>query len=126
MERCGSKVKKEEIFNFANEVEKFLKLLNGTYIQTDDELTLEKIERQKECIELLLDNFKPNLYDEYSKKVKIAYEKMMKAKKEYLRVVVEHCSNDIIESAKEDYNKKAIYYEKYKEFRNELKVELSK
>ncbi len=126
MERCGNRVRKEEVFNFANEVEKFLKLLEGTYIQSDNELTLEKIKKQKECIELLLYDFKPNLYDEYSKIVKIAYEKMISAKREYERVVMEHCSNYIIESAKENYNKNAAAYESYKEFRNSLKLELSK
>lgn len=58
---------KRDVFNFADEVKKLIDLLN-----------------------------EPNIYEEYSEKVKILYLQMKKAKEEYNRVVKEKCFKEVI------------------------------
>lgn len=126
MEANGNRVKKEDVYKLVEEFERFLHLLEGTCIQSQSEYTLRAIEKQKERIELLIPNFKPSFYEEYSKKTKNEYKSMIIAKKEYERVVKEHCTLDTIERAKDDYRKASEQYENSKSYRDRLKLELSK
>lgn len=91
---------KEEVYNFAKEVEKFLEMLNGTTIQSKYKYELYNIEKQKNKLEKLVSNFQPTLYEEYSLKTKKYYEEMLYSKKEFERVVKEKCFESVIEEKK--------------------------
>ena len=95
-------------------------------IQSKDEDRLNNIIRQKEKLEKLIIFFEPNIYEEYSEKVKILYFKMKKAKEEYNRVVEEKCFKDVIEEYKSIYEKSVIEYERGKLIRDKIKEELTK
>lgn len=126
MELNGRRFKKEEVFLLAKEIKKFLKIIEGTSIEAENEYILKSIESQKKNLERILVNYEPTIYEEYSDKVKIAYNKMISTKNEYNRVVSEQCYDETIEKAKEDYRAAALEYEKVKEYRDRLKKELEK
>ncbi|MBY0756283.1 hypothetical protein K5V21_12580 [Clostridium sardiniense] len=119
-----NKIPKEEIYKFSEEVEKFLKMLNGTTIQSNYKNEIYDIEKQKNKLEKLVLNFKPTLYEEYSMKTKRAYQEMIYAKKEFERVVKEKCFESVIDEKKDIYKEKAQTYENTKEYRNKLKEAL--
>ncbi|MGL4109017.1 hypothetical protein [Clostridium sp. LP20] len=121
-----NRIKKADVYKLVREFERFLYLLEGTCIQSQNKYILREIEKQKEIIELLIPEFKPSLYEEYSIRVKNEYRIMIVARKEYERVVREHCTPDTIACAKEEYRKLAEQYEKSKAYRERLKSELSK
>lgn len=117
---------KSDVFKFADEVKVLIELLNGIVIQSQDEDRLNNIIRQKEKLEKLIIFFEPNIYEEYSEKVKILYFKMKKAKEEYNIVVEEKCFKDVIEEYKSIYEKSVIEYERGKLIRDKIKEELTK
>ena len=117
---------KSDVFKFADEVKVLIELLNGIVIQSQDEDRLNNIIRQKEKLEKLIIFFEPNIYEEYSEKVKILYFKMKKSKEEYNRVVEEKCFKDVIEEYKSIYEKSVIEYERGKLIRDKIKEELTK
>lgn len=117
---------KEEVYNFAKEVEKFLEMLNGTTIQSKYKYELYNIEKQKNKLEKLVSNFQPTLYEEYSLKTKKYYEEMLYSKKEFERVVKEKCFESVIEEKKNTYREKVKRYEDIKKYRNKLKEILDK
>lgn len=122
----GKSFNKSDVFKFADEVKVLIELLNGIVIQSKDEDRLNNIIRQKEKLEKLIIFFEPNIYEEYSEKVKILYFKMKKAKEEYNRVVEEKCFKDVIEEYKSIYEKSVIEYERGKLIRDKIKEELTK
>ena len=124
MEKTRNRFLKEEVYKFAEEVEKFLELLNGTTIQSKYKQELYDIEKQKSKLEKLIVEFKPSIYEEYSMKTKRAYEEMLYAKKEFERVKKENCFESVIEERKLIYKEKAKKYENMKEYRNKLKKAL--
>lgn len=117
-------LKKEEVYYFAKEVSKLLDLLNGTTISCNDTSRKFTIENQMSKVENLLYNFEPTIYEEYSLKTKYAYNNMIKARKEYDRVVSEKCYKETIEEYRISYENTVKEYERLKEYRNKLKSAL--
>lgn len=122
----GSGFNKSEVFRFADEVKKLIELLNGIVIQSQDKEKLNKIIFQKEKIEKMIVFFEPNIYEEYSEKVKILYLQMKKAKEEYNRVIEEKCFKEVILEYKNKYDKSVDDYKKCKLIRDKIKEELNK
>lgn len=122
----GKGFNKSDVFNFADEVKKLIELLNGIVIQSQDKEKLNKIIFQKEKIEKMVVFFEPDIYEEYSEKVKILYLQMQKAKEEYNRVVKENCFKEVIEEYKNKYNKSVEDYRNGKLIRDKIKEELNK
>lgn len=122
----GSGFSKGDVFRFADEVKNLIELLNGIVIQSQDKERLNKIIFQKEKIEKMIVFFEPNIYEEYSEKVKILYLQMKKAKEEYNRVVKENCFKEVIEEYKNKYDKSVDDYKNGKLIRDKIKEELNK
>lgn len=122
----GSSFSKGDVFRFADEVKNLIELLNGIVIQSQDKERLNKIIFQKEKIEKMIVFFEPNIYEEYSEKVKILYLQMKKAKEEYNRVVKENCFKEVIEEYKNKYDKSVDDYKNGKLIRDKIKEELNK
>ena len=122
----GSSFGKGDVFRFADEVKNLIELLNGIVIQSQDKERLNKIIFQKEKIEKMIVFFEPNIYEEYSERVKILYLQMKKAKEEYNRVVKEKCFKEVIEEYKNKYDKSVDDYKNGKLIRDKIKEELSK
>lgn len=125
MSKLSKKFKKEEVFYLSKEVKCLMELLNGTTLFCEDKIKLRNIEQQIIRVENLLYEFEPTIYDEYSLKTKYAYNKMIKAKKEYQRVVIEKCFKETIEEYKKEYEDCVNEYKKLKEYRDRLKDVLS-
>ncbi|CAM2079420.1 MAG: hypothetical protein NSGCLCUN01_03640 [uncultured Clostridium sp.] len=117
-------IKKEEVYYFTREVKRLLDLLNGTTISCNDTSRKFTIENQMTKIENLLYKYEPTIYEEYSIKTKYAYNKMIKARKEYDRVVAEKCYKETIEEYRIAYENSVKEYERLKEYRNKLKSAL--
>ena len=111
----GKSFNKSDVFNFTYEVKNLIELLNGIVIQSQDKEKLNKIIFQKEKIEKMIVFFEPNIYEEYSEKVKILYLQMKKAKEEYNRVVKENCFKEVIEEYKNKYDKAVDDYKNGKD-----------
>lgn len=122
----GSSFGKGDVFRFADEVKNLIELLNGIVIQSQDKERLNKIIFQKEKIEKMIVFFEPNIYEEYSERVKILYLQMKKAKEEYNRVVKENCFKEVIEEYKNKYDKSVDDYKNGKLIRDKIKEELNK
>lgn len=122
----GKSFNKSDVFNFTYEVKNLIELLNGIVIQSQDKEKLNKIIFQKEKIEKMIVFFEPNIYEEYSEKVKILYLQMKKAKEEYNRVVKENCFKEVIEEYKNKYDKSVDDYKNGKLIRDKIKEELNK
>jgi hydroxymethylpyrimidine pyrophosphatase-like HAD family hydrolase len=122
----GSSFSKGDVFRFADEVKNLIELLNGIVIQSQDKERLNKIIFQKEKIEKMIVFFEPNIYEEYSEKVKILYLQIKKAKEEYNRVVKENCFKEVIEEYKNKYDKSVDDYKNGKLIRDKIKEELNK
>ena len=122
----GGSFSKGDVFRFADEVKNLIELLNGIVIQSQDKERLNKIIFQKEKIEKMIVFFEPNIYEEYSEKVKILYLQMKKAKEEYNRVVKEKCFKEVIEEYKNKYDKSVDDYKNGKLIRDKIKEELNK
>ncbi len=116
--------KKEEVYYFTKEVSKLLDLLNGTTIVCNDKKRTFTIENQMKKIENLLYKYEPTIYEEYSIKTKYAYNNMIKARKEYDRVIANKCYKETIEEYKVAYETSIKEYERLKEYRNKLKSSL--
>lgn len=116
--------KKEEVYYFSKEVSKLLELLNGITIVCNDKNRTFTIENQMNKIENLLYRYEPTIYEEYSVKTKYAYNDMIKARKEYDRVVAEKCYQETIEEYKVAYENAVKEYERLKAYRNKLKSAL--
>lgn len=125
MSKLSKKFKKEEVFYLSKEVKYLVDLLDGITLICEDKFKLRYIEQQIIKVENLLYEFEPTIYDEYSLKTKYAYNKMIKAKKEYERVVIEKCFKEIIEEYKKNYEDTLSEYKKLKEYRDKLKEVLS-
>lgn len=125
MGRLSKNFKKEEVFYLSKEVKYLMDLLNGTTLFCEDKIKLRHIEQQIVKIENLLYEFEPTIYDEYSLKTKYAYNKMIKAKKEYERVVTEKCFKETIEEYRKNYEDELNEYKRLKEYRDKLKEVLS-
>ena len=121
----GNRFKKQDVYKLAKETKKFLELLNGITIQSRYESDIKDIEKQKSKLEEMLLMFEPTILEEYIEQTKIAYREMIRAKKEYERVVKEGCYNETIEKAKNYYKEKALVYEAKKEYRDKLKEVLN-
>lgn len=117
----GNKINKNEVYKFAKEVDQFLQLLNGVIIQAESD-KLGKIENQKYKLETIVNKFTPTLYEEYSVKTKYAYNAMIKAKREYERLIEVKSSNKAIEKALEEYKARAEDYRIKKDYRDKLKL----
>lgn len=126
MRITGSGFSKGDVFRFADEVKNLIELLNGIVIQSQDKERLNKIIFQKEKIEKMIVFFEPNIYEEYSERVKILYLQMKKAKEEYNRVVKENCFKEVIEEYKNKYDKSVDDYKNGKLIRDKIKEELNK
>ena len=124
MEKLTKSIKKEEVYYFVKEVSKLLDLLNGTTISCNDTSRKFTIENQMSKIENLSYKFEPTIYEEYSLKTKYAYNNMIKARKEYDRVVEEKCYKETIEEYRITYENSVREYERLKEYRNKLKSAL--
>lgn len=124
MEKLTKSIKKEEVYYFVKEVSKLLDLLNGTTISCNDTSRKFNIENQMSKIENLSYKFEPTIYEEYSLKTKYAYNNMIKARKEYDRVVAEKCYKETIEEYRIAYENSVREYERLKEYRNKLKSAL--
>ncbi|MBS6502178.1 MAG: hypothetical protein KH415_11210 [Clostridium sp.] len=120
----SKRFKKEEVFYFTREVKKLLELLNGTTISCTDKEKIFTIENQIDKLENLVYKYEPTIYDEYSMKTEYAYKKMIRARKEYDRVVEEKCYKETIGEYRLAYEKSANEYKKLKEYRNKLKLAL--
>lgn len=125
MWKLSTTFRKEDVFYLSNEVKCLMDLLNGIILSYDDKFKLRNIEKQIIKIENLLYEFEPTVYDEYSLKTKYAYNQMIKARKEYDRVVAEKCFNETIEEYKKNYEDSVNEYKKLKEYRDRLKDVLS-
>lgn len=125
MWKLSTTFRKEDVFYLSNEVKCLMDLLNGIILSCDDKFKLRNIEKQIIKIENLLYEFEPTVYDEYSLKTKYAYNQMIKARKEYDRVVAEKCFNETIEEYKKNYEDSVNEYKKLKEYRDRLKDVLS-
>lgn len=121
MSELTKRFKKDDVFYFTREVKRLLDLLNGTTIHYKDEYKIKIIEEQMGKIENLLYDFEPTIYDEYSMKTKYAYKNMIRAKKEYDRVVAEKCYKETIEEYRIAYENTVKEYERLKDYRNRLK-----
>lgn len=121
MSKLSKKFKKEEVFYLSKEVKCLMELLNGTTLFCEDKIKLRNIEQQIIKVENLLYEFEPTIYDEYSLKTKYAYNKMIKSKKEYQRVVAEKCYKETIEEYKIAYENSVKEYQRLKTYRNRLK-----
>lgn len=121
MSELTKRFKKDDVFYFTREVKRLLDLLNGTTIHYKDEYKIKIIEEQMGKIENLLYDFEPTIYDEYSMKTKYAYNNMIRAKKEYDRVVAEKCYKETIEEYRIVYENSVKEYERLKDYRNRLK-----
>ena len=110
MRITGSSFSKGDVFRFADEVKNLIELLNGIVIQSQDKERLNKIIFQKEKIEKMIVFFEPNIYEEYSERVRILYLQMKKAKEEY----------------KNKYDKSVDDYKNGKLIRDKIKEELNK
>lgn len=117
----GNSFSKGDVFRFADEVKNLIELLNGIVIQSQDKERLNKIIFQKEKIEKMIVFFEPNIYEEYSERVKILYLQMKKAKEEYNRVVKENCFKEVIEEYKNKYDKSVDDYKNGKLIRDKIK-----
>ncbi len=124
MGELTKKFKKDDVFYFAREVKRLLDLLSGTTIHYKDEYKVKTIEEQMGKIENLLYDFEPTIYEEYSLKTKYAYNNMIKARKEYDRVVAEKCYKETIEEYRIAYKNTVKEYERLKDYRNKLKSAL--
>ncbi|WP_394883721.1 hypothetical protein [Clostridium tertium] len=124
MGHLSTSLKKEEIFYFTREVRTLLDLLNGTTIGCNDINRIIIIENQIDKIENLLYKYEPTIYEEYSLKTKYVYNNMIKARKEYDRVVAEKCYKEVIEEYKKIYENLADEYKRLKEYRDRLKSAL--
>lgn len=124
MGELTKRFKKDDVFYFAREVKRLLDLLSGTTIHYKDEYKVKTIEEQMSKIENLLYDFEPTIYEEYSLKTKYAYNNMIKARKEYERVVGEKCYKETIEEYRIAYENSVREYERLKEYRNKLKSAL--
>lgn len=122
----GSGFSKGDVFRFADEVKNLIELLDGIVIQSQDKERLNRIIFQKEKIEKMIVFFEPNIYEEYSERVKILYLQMKKAKEEYNRVVKENCFKEVIEEYKNKYDKSVDDYKNGKLMRDKIKEELNK
>ena len=122
MGKLSTTFKKEEVFYLTREVRNLIKLLED--INTIDENKLNNIEKQKNKLDTLLYKYEPTIYDEYSQKAKFAYIQMIKARKEYDRVVSEKCYKEVIEQRRLEYENLALEYERIKDYRNKLKSAL--
>lgn len=125
MSKLSKNFKKEKVFYLSKEVKYLMDLLNGTTLICENKFKLRHIEQQIIKVENLLYEFEPTIYDEYSLKTKYAYNKMIKAKKEYERVVIEKCFKETIEEYKKNYEDTLNEYKKLKEYRDKLKEVLS-
>ena len=125
MVELSKSFKKEEVFQFSNEVQKLIELLNGTTIVSEDPGRIKIIDKQLSKLENLVIKFEPTIYDEYSMKTKYAYNNMLKQRKEYDRVVAEKCYSDVIEEYKNKYDDSVSEYKRLKEYRDRLKEALS-
>ena len=121
----GNRFKKQDVYKLAKETKKFLELLNGITIQSRYESDIKDIEKQKSKLEEMILMFEPTILEEYIEQTKIAYREMIRAKKEYERVVKEGSYKETIEKAKEYYKEKALVYEAKKEYRDKLKEVLN-
>lgn len=126
MRITGSSFSKGDVFRFADEVKNLIELLNGIVIQSQDKERLNKIIFQKEKIEKMIVFFEPNIYEEYSERVRILYLQMKKAKEEYNRGVKENCFKEVIEEYKNKYDKSVDDYKNGKLIRDKIKEELNK
>ena len=124
MGQLSTSLRKEEIFYFTREVRTLLDLLNGTTIGCNDINRITKIENQMDKIENLLYKYEPTIYEEYSLKTKYVYNNMIKARKEYDRVVAEKCYKEVIEEYKKNYENLVDEYKRLKEYRDRLKAVL--
>ncbi|MDU3546412.1 MAG: hypothetical protein E7F83_03210 [Clostridium sp.] len=124
MSKLSKNFKKEEVFYFTREVKKLLELLNGTTISCTDKGKIFIIENQMNKLENLLYKYEPTIYEEYSIKTAHAYNKMIRARKEYDRVVAEKCYKETIEECKITYENSVKEYERLKDYRNKLKSAL--
>lgn len=124
MEKLTKSIKKEEVYYFVKEVSKLLDLLNGTTISCNDTSRKFTIENQMSKVENLSYKFEPTIYEEYSLKTKYAYNNMIKARKEYDRVVAEKCYKETIEEYRIAYENSVREYERLKDYRNKLKSAL--
>ena len=124
MEKLTKSIKKEEVYYFVKEVSKLLDLLNGTTISCNDTSRKFTIENQMSKVESLSYKFEPTIYEEYSLKTKYAYNNMIKARKEYDRVVAEKCYKETIEEYRIAYENSVREYERLKDYRNKLKSAL--
>ncbi|MDB1934055.1 hypothetical protein PMY12_08590 [Clostridium tertium] len=120
----STSLKKEDVFYFTKEVRNLLDLLNGTTIRCNDINRITIIENQIDKIENLLYKYEPTIYEEYSLKTKYTYNNMIKARKEYDRVVAEKCYKEVIEEYKKIYENLADEYKRLKEYRDRLKSAL--
>lgn len=116
-------MKKEEVFKFAQKVKLLLISLQDTEIKGSD-YKIKKIETLYSEIEKELDNFLPNIEEEYSVKVKKAYLEMCTAKKEYENAKFEKNVDQI--EAKKVYNEKVEIYLSLKKIRDTIKQEIRK
>lgn len=124
MSELTRRFKKDDVFYLTREVKRLLDLLNGTTIHYKDEYKIKIIEEQMGKIENLLYDFEPTIYDEYSMKTKYAYNNMIRARKEYDRVVAEKCYKETIEEYRIAYENSVKEYERLKDYRNKLKLAL--
>lgn len=120
----STSLKKEDVFYFTKEVRNLLDLLNGTTIRCNDINRITIIENQIDKIENLLYKYEPTIYEEYSLKAKYTYNNMIKARKEYDRVVAEKCYKEVIEEYKKNYENLVDEYKRLKEYRDRLKSAL--
>lgn len=125
MGELTKRFKKDKIFYFAREVKKMLNLLNGTTIHCKDEYKIKIIGEQMNKIENLVYDFEPTIYDEYSLKTKYAYNNMIRARKEYARVVEQKCYKETIEGYRATYENSVKEYERLKGYRDKLKESLN-
>lgn len=121
----GSKFEKQDVFRFAREVKSFLNLLQGASIEADKN-KLYDIEKAYCRLEKLIITFEPSSYEEYSNKVKILYNNMIKNRKEYDRVISEKCYSDVVEEYRNKYESSVKEYQKSKLIRNSIKEQLEK
>lgn len=124
MGKLTKSIKKEEVYYFVKEVSKLLNLLNGTTISCNDTSRKFTIENQMSKIENLLYKYEPTIYEEYSLKTKYAYNNMIKARKEYERVITEKCYKETIDEYKVVYENSVREYERLKDYRNKLRSAL--
>lgn len=116
-------MKKEKVFKFAQKVKLLLISLQDTEIKGSD-YKIKKIETLYSEIEKELDNFLPNIEEEYSVKVKKAYLEMCTAKKEYENAKFEKNLDQI--EAKKVYDEKVEIYLSLKKIRDTIKQESRK